>query len=383
MEGSVCRRFLIVHPHIHNSFIRSELESLIGMFNTVCTVESTKIEKRGGTTVIFARSSLVDFLLDRAILISKVVLLADSLEDLKEEIEKRYADNRTYKVEVGSHIRKLPEGSKKIELEKLDSILESGTVRMSSPEVVVEILETEEKTHTGVLYGYSRRKEHLKYNLKKRMFLGTTSMDNEISFLMSNIAQIDRKSVVLDCFSGTGSVLLPSALLGAFVIGSDVNRRQFVGRDTYHKNPKIKTMAPGTDVYTNFKQFGVENKVLGFCTSDVFDGETLKPQTVDAVIFDPPYGGREGVQRGENRGAVKTETEDAYLQLAIPFVEEVLRKAEVYLKDGGRACFFVPHETDREPPVKTVINENFEEVSRSTQYLTSKYSRTLLLYRKK
>ena len=46
-----------------------------------------------------------------------------------------------------------------------------------------------------------------KCDLKKRPYLGPTSMDNELSLVMANMALVRKGSVVLDPFVGTGSIL--------------------------------------------------------------------------------------------------------------------------------------------------------------------------------
>ena len=53
-----------------------------------------------------------------------------------------------------------------------------------------------------------------KCDLKKRRYLGPTSMDNELSLVMANLAQVRRGAVAFDPFVGTGSILLAAAQLG-------------------------------------------------------------------------------------------------------------------------------------------------------------------------
>ena len=64
------------------------------------------------------------------------------------------------------------------------------------------------------------------YNLKNRVFLRLTSMDAELSFVMTSYGQVQKGSVVYDPFVGTGSIILLScALRGAYCIGSDIDIR--------------------------------------------------------------------------------------------------------------------------------------------------------------
>ena len=67
-------------------------------------------------------------------------------------------------------------------------------------------------------------------SLKKRKYLGPTSMDAELSVIMSNIAQVQKNSFCFDPFVGTGSLLLTCTLHGAFCFGTDIDIRVLRGR---------------------------------------------------------------------------------------------------------------------------------------------------------
>lgn len=43
-----------------------------------------------------------------------------------------------------------------------------------------------------------------KYSLKKRTYIGSTSMDAQLSFIMANYAQVQPGEIVVDPFVGTG-----------------------------------------------------------------------------------------------------------------------------------------------------------------------------------
>ena len=50
--------------------------------------------------------------------------------------------------------------------------------------------------------------EVAKYDLKKRLYIGPTSLDHNLAFLMGNAAHIRKGSLVLDPFVGTASILV-------------------------------------------------------------------------------------------------------------------------------------------------------------------------------
>lgn len=53
-----------------------------------------------------------------------------------------------------------------------------------------------------------RRELTTKLNLKKRKFIGNTSMDAQLSLIMANIAQVRPGDTVFDPFVGSGQYYL-------------------------------------------------------------------------------------------------------------------------------------------------------------------------------
>ncbi len=50
---------------------------------------------------------------------------------------------------------------------------------------------------------------NLKYDLRTRAYLGPTSCDNDLAFLMANQGAIKEGDFVLEPFLGTGGLLIP------------------------------------------------------------------------------------------------------------------------------------------------------------------------------
>lgn len=69
-----------------------------------------------------------------------------------------------------------------------------------------------------------------KLSLKKRKFIGNTSMDAQLSLLMANQAQVKSGDLVLDPFVGTGSLLVAAAQFGGYVFGTDIDYLMLHGR---------------------------------------------------------------------------------------------------------------------------------------------------------
>ena len=75
----------------------------------------------------------------------------------------------------------------------------------------------------GRLVAEGQRDLIAKFSLKKRLFIGNTSMDPQLSFLMANVACVKSGDLMLDPFCGSGSIMLICARFGAMVMGSDID----------------------------------------------------------------------------------------------------------------------------------------------------------------
>jgi hypothetical protein len=74
--------------------------------------------------------------------------------------------------------------------------------------------------------GPSERRALLeRYSLKHRPYIGTTSMPPELTFLMCNLAHVQRGHLVMDPFCGTGSNLVTAGHWGAMTLGTDMDGR--------------------------------------------------------------------------------------------------------------------------------------------------------------
>eukprot|EP00160_Parvularia_atlantis_P019763 Unigene7897_Nuclearia_a/m.24246 Unigene7897_Nuclearia_a/g.24246 ORF Unigene7897_Nuclearia_a/g.24246 Unigene7897_Nuclearia_a/m.24246 type:complete len:168 (-) Unigene7897_Nuclearia_a:756-1259(-) len=61
--------------------------------------------------------------------------------------------------------------------------------------------------------------------LRRRPYLGTTAMDTELALLMANQALARPGALALDPFVGTGSIVVPLAVQGAFALGIEIDSR--------------------------------------------------------------------------------------------------------------------------------------------------------------
>lgn len=107
--------------------------------------------------------------------------------------------------------------------------------------------ETLERVYFGVELSsckIDKAKFNNKYQLSNRIYLGPTSADNDLAFLMCNQANIDQNSYVFDPFVGTAGLLIPPASHGATVFGCDLDMRVLNGYSVGRINKKSSYYHP-------------------------------------------------------------------------------------------------------------------------------------------
>ncbi|CEQ43013.1 SPOSA6832_04905 [Sporobolomyces salmonicolor] len=203
------------------------------------------------------------------------------------------------------------------------------------------------------------------FDLKKRAYIGTTSMESEASLLMANQALAAPGKWVYDPFAGTGSMLLTSAAFGAMTFGSDIDGRQMRGKIISQQHP--------------------------FRVGELFD----------AIVTDPPYGVRAGAKRlGREEGAREVlptivpgrENEGYHHQFAdyVPPsvgwpMEEVISTLVTFslymLKPGGRLVFFLPTNEAEYSDVDVPLVPGLRLISNTSQSF-GKWARRLITMEK-
>lgn len=176
----------------------------------------------------------------------------------------------------------------------------AGPISMTAPQEEFTILEewpfqsqakgitAPTAVHFGRLLGHGARDLARVYDLKKRTWISTTSMDAELALVSANIALAAPGKIFYDPFCGTGSFPVAVGHFGALAYGSDIDGRPLRGK--------------GKDkcVRANFVQYGIE---AGF--GDLFSADlTNSPihinkaalRVFDGIVCDMPYGVREGLK---------------------------------------------------------------------------------------
>lgn len=235
----------------------------------------------------------------------------------------------------------------------------------------------------GRVLGGQRKKgrnglEH--YNLKNRAFLGPTSMDAELSFVMTSYGQVQKGSVVYDPFVGTGSILLSCALRGAYCIGSDIDIRILRG-----KNEK-------ENIWRNFEQYNLQRPEI-IRTDNAIYHRHYRDHTplYDAIICDPPYGIRAGARktgsRKEQPRPVKEEERHDHIPQTKPYpvsdvMSDLLDMASRTLVMGGRLVYVIPSYADFDERTDLPRHECLELIHSCYQPLSLELGRRIVAMKK-
>lgn len=207
------------------------------------------------------------------------------------------------------------------------------------------------------------------FSLKKRGYIGPTSMDAELSFVMANMARISPGHLVIDPFCGTAGVLVACAARGAHVVGSDINILALRGQ-------------ANNGIRSNFEQYGLP-RPLALLRADAINSpiRPVRAGWFDAVVCDPPYGLKEGA-RVFREDAVDPTLKGNHFQGTErirfdDFLHGVLRYAADVLVVGGRLVYWLPTTPDYTPE-DVPQHPALQLVHNAEQPLTTRMSRRLI-----
>ncbi|KAF2460835.1 RNA methylase family protein [Lineolata rhizophorae] len=254
------------------------------------------------------------------------------------------------------------------------------------------------RLYLGQLIAESGRSHALaKYDLKKRVYVSTTSFAAEIALVTANMAHAAPGRLLYDPLAGTGSLPVACAHFGAMTCGSDIDGRMIRGKGGRRS------------VVGNFEQYGFKERWLDGWVSDLTNSPlrglgdeeaTRRAGWLDGIVCDPPYGVREGCKtlgkRREERNAVVegpvyidgklSHLLDGYVPPKKPYsfdamLDDILEFAAVMLVENGRLAMWVPTANENNIALVTPMHPHLELVSECIQSF-NKWSRRLLTYRR-
>ncbi|KAL4657507.1 hypothetical protein GN956_G4280 [Arapaima gigas] len=267
----------------------------------------------------------------------------------------------TYKINVYTFNKTLVFQERIKKIDALEFLPFQGKVSLKNPEHIFCLLEDygsdpnnipNEPFHVyfGRWIADGQRELIRSHSVKKRHFIGNTSMEAGLSFLMANHARIKAHDLVCDPFVGTGSLLVACSHFGAYVCGTDIdyNIVHGIGKAS-RKNQKWR--GPDENIRANLRQYGTEQFYIDVLVSDSSKAIWREGPLFDAIITDPPYGIRESTRRTGSQKEINKPPEDFCGESHIPvsmvyqlsdIFTDLLRFAAYYLVMGGRLVYWLP-----------------------------------------
>lgn len=341
-------------------------------------------------------------ILRRAILILQIdELLAqgDSFEELVRTAHKIPShwygpyEHAAFRFDVDDYMAKVSGPQKVALINRFSFMSLKGPVSMTSPKVRFCIHLDAASVGTGSqqvvpaylgrVVGEGERGALMgRFNLKRRPYLGTTSMDAELSLVMANVAAVRPGSLVYDPFVGTGSLLCTAAAFGGLVLGSDIDGRQMRGTVGVDNRPgrdldsprsaseAIVDESPTKDdrydrsLVGNMRAYGLEGHLLDALVFDIRHhpwrasaSPSAPSLQFDTILTDPPYGVRAGAKKIGTRspypisasaGLTAEERALRYPKTMAYEMDELAvdlhRFAVRFLRPGGRLVYWYPAE---------------------------------------
>lgn len=303
-------------------------------------------------------------------------------------------------------------------IHRLAALPFKGTVKLKHPQHVFWLIEThgkdsglalpscQKRFYFGRQLGRGDRSALVSLDLRYRRYLGPTSMDHEMALIMCNMGLVKAGHLVHDPFTGTGSILMAAAHLGALTSGADIDIR--VIRD----GKRHAVSGQRVNVWTNFDDAKM-NRPLHIMHCDLAHlpfRHTLQGWA-HAWVCDPPYGVRAGGRKAGGRKRDENGNVPAVPEhlrgnhvpstAGYPLTEciaDLLDEAAKALVINGRLVYFYPAAARDVVGVSSVDVDNdelamaatahlphhpcLELVAHSLQMLTSRWGRRLVTMRK-
>lgn len=312
-----------------------------------------------------------------------------------------YCDKeKSFKIYVEAFMKSLTMAERLEKMESFSYIPVRGPVKLQNPDVIFSAFEFYGTDHNnlpeqpqrlffGRCIGEGQRHLITKLSLKKRLFIGNTSMDPQLSLLMANLAKLKSHHLVLDPFVGTGSNLIAAAAVGAYVMGSDIDYLMVHAR-TRPSRVGQKKRKSGESFKGNFEQYKLGHKLVDVIVGDAAAAPWNGHHHFDAIVTDPPYGIREPTAKvGSKKEApdVPEEYQGNHIPQKVEYdlgdiFLDLLDFAAANLVLGGRLVFWIPVNREHYTPEKLPAHPCFKLVANCEQVLSSHTSRRCLVMEK-
>lgn len=326
----------------------------------------------------------------------KLDVLAERMGNIEDEKVESLCRGKSFKFIIDSFGKKYEPDEQKEILAKFQyfPVWRKATLDLDQADLVFSIMidhgrcssvKEPRKVYFGLKLAQSNVGLIDRLKVTKRQYIGTTSMDSELSWLMANQALARKGSLIFDPFVGTGSLLLTCAMFGSMTCGADIDKRILDGCDENH------------NVYANFEQLGLKHLLLDLLACDHAHPvwESLSGRTFfDAIVCDPPYGVRAGARKiGKKNKAIRRELhhpKPKQIVSRVPqcvsySIQEVCRDLLAFaarmLNLNGRLVYWLPT-TDKYKESDLPLHPCLKVIENSEQPLSMRHRRRLITMEK-
>ncbi|KAI4477978.1 PREDICTED: tRNA (guanine(10)-N2)-methyltransferase homolog isoform X1 [Polistes canadensis] len=403
------KRYLFWFAHEHLDFRLPEMESIFYMFGVNLPVISKRdqpywiVDISSEKTVhkIASRAVSLRFCLELWANEKDYDELHNNLKNYPLEQIKMYTDKeKSFKIIVETFCKHFSQYEKIQKIESFSYLPLQGPVKLKNPDTTFyyiefygldpnEIPDKPYELFFGRWIADGQRDLIQKFSLKRRKFIGNTSMDPQLSLIMANQALVRPGDIVLDPFVGTGSLLVAASHFGGYTLGTDIDFLMLHGR-TRPTRITQKTREKDENVAANMEQYGKSSHYLDVVVSDFSYPLWRSNMFIDAIITDPPYGIRESTER---IGTMKANPiiEEHQVSTHIPskveyglpqIFKDLLNFAAKHLKVTGRLVCWYPIFRDHYSTNQLPKHPCLRLIANSEQVLSNYTSRRLLTYEK-
>ncbi|XP_070533692.1 tRNA (guanine(10)-N(2))-methyltransferase homolog [Ptychodera flava] len=405
-------QYLLVFAHEHIDFRMPEFQSILSILNIMAEVKETedkenpflllRLPSEESGRKIMSRTVLGKYLLELWASASTYTELYEKLRHCPQElISSHCRPDISFKVRVNSYGKTMKQPR---QLELIDEVTEvvpfQGKVELRNPDQTFYLLEyygtdpnnAPEKPYDiyfGRLISDGQRELINRYSVKKRHFIGNTSMAADLSLIMANQAMARPNMLVMDPFVGTGSLLVACAHFGAYVTGTDIDYNIIHGRGKSSRRDANKYRGPNESIRTNMKLYNLEKFYIDVMVADASRNIWRQQSIFDAIITDPPYGIREATRKiGSSKDyTIEEEQIAAHVPCSIGYhladiFTDLLNFAAFYLRLGGRLVYWLPVSRPEYSPDQIPDHPCLTLISNSEQVLNISISRRLVTMEK-
>ncbi|XP_055390930.1 tRNA (guanine(10)-N2)-methyltransferase homolog isoform X6 [Bubalus kerabau] len=276
----IMNRYLLLMAQEHLEFRLPEIKSLLSLFGGQFTSSQETYGKSPFWILSIPSEDIARNLMKRTVCAKSIFELwghgkcpEELYSSLKNyPVEKMVPflhSDSTYKIKIHTFNKTLTQEEKVKRIDALEFLPFEGKVNLKKPQHVFSILEDygldpnhiPENPHNiyfGRWIADGQRELIESYSVKKRHFIGNTSMDAGLSFIMANHGKVKKNDIVFDPFVGTGKAS--------------------------RKNQKWR--GPDENIRANLRQYGLEKYYLDVLVSDASKPCWRKGTYFDAIITD-------------------------------------------------------------------------------------------------